>query len=223
LIGGLSPRETKGANINCLDERYEQHAVSLTSGRHTRAQTNLAGMRSKIRSRSMICRHSLLQLPGLDHASPADGVAAQNFRRRVESHLMIAPRLVTPRSSPAFSSSWMRAPAGSNCFTSLALSFAECVSPESTSLSSSLSLRFAAACGHYEPRMPTEFSGTRDEKYAATTTGGSYVPGWVRRTVVGGLNKNARMHIWGHSTSNASAGWGSCADSGDFHGRVAMT
>jgi hypothetical protein len=54
--------------------------------------------------------------------------------------------------------------------------------------------------------MPTEFSGTRDEKYAATATGVSYVPGWVRRTVVGGLNKNARMHIWGHSTSNAHLG-----------------
>ncbi|MEI7699912.1 MAG: hypothetical protein WCK86_08960 [Planctomycetia bacterium] len=75
LIGGLLPRETKGANINCLDERCEQHAVSLTSGRHTRARTNLAGIRSKIRSRSMITRHSLLQLPGLDHDSPADGVA----------------------------------------------------------------------------------------------------------------------------------------------------
>lgn len=57
-------------------------------------------------------------------------------------------KLVTPRSSPAFSSSWMRAPAGSNGFTSLALSFAECVSTESTSLSSSLCLRYAAACGH---------------------------------------------------------------------------
>ena len=36
----------------------------------------------------------------------------------------------------------------SKSFTSLALSFAECVFPESTSLSSSLRLRFAAACGH---------------------------------------------------------------------------
>ena len=41
--------------------------------------------------------------------------------------------------------------------------------------------------------MPTEFSGTRDEKYAATATGVSYVPGWVRRTCVGHLNKNARI------------------------------
>ena len=41
--------------------------------------------------------------------------------------------------------------------------------------------------------MPTEFSGTRDEKYTASATGVSYVPGWVRRTVVGGLNKNARI------------------------------
>ena len=41
--------------------------------------------------------------------------------------------------------------------------------------------------------MPTEFSGTRDEKYAATATCVSYVPGWARRTVVGGLNKNARI------------------------------
>jgi hypothetical protein len=56
--------------------------------------------------------------------------------------------LVTPRSSPAFSSSWMRAPAGSDCFTSLALSFAECVAPESTSLSFSLCLRYAAVKGH---------------------------------------------------------------------------
>ncbi len=41
--------------------------------------------------------------------------------------------------------------------------------------------------------MPTEFSGTRDEKYAATATGVSYVPGRARRTCVGGLNKNARI------------------------------
>ena len=41
--------------------------------------------------------------------------------------------------------------------------------------------------------MPTEFSETRDEKYAATATCVSYVPGWARRTVVGGLNKNARI------------------------------
>ena len=41
--------------------------------------------------------------------------------------------------------------------------------------------------------MPTEFSGTREQKYAATATGVSYVPGWVRRTCVGGLNKNARI------------------------------
>ena len=73
---------------------------------------------------------------------------------KVDEHGEVAEDLrtqilvVTPRSSPAFSSSWMRAPAGSNCFTSLALSFAECVSPESTSLSSSLCLRFAAAYGH---------------------------------------------------------------------------
>jgi hypothetical protein len=50
---------------------------------------------------------------------------------------------VTPRSSPAFSTSWMRAPSGRNFFSSLAPSFAECVSPESTSLSSSLCLRYA--------------------------------------------------------------------------------
>jgi hypothetical protein len=67
--------------------------------------------------------------------------------------------MVTPRSSPAFSPSWMRASSGRNCFTSLALSFAECVSPESTSLSSSLCLRFAAACGHTSRGCRPNFRG----------------------------------------------------------------
>ncbi len=56
LTGGLSTTVTKIANINCLNERYEQRAVNLMSRWHTRAQTNLAGMRSKIRWRYMICR-----------------------------------------------------------------------------------------------------------------------------------------------------------------------
>ena len=85
------------------------------------------------------------------HGSASPGGARMAVRPRAEPGDEGEGRtqeMVTPRSSPAFSSSWMRAPVGSNCFTSLALSFAECVFPESTSLSSSLRLRFAAACGH---------------------------------------------------------------------------
>jgi hypothetical protein len=82
--------------------------------------------------------------------SPPDGSRRTATTCAAVWHVSMNRRsdVVTPRSSPAFSSSWMRAPAGSNCFTSLALSFAECVFPESTSLSSSLCLRFAAAYGH---------------------------------------------------------------------------
>jgi len=39
----------------------------------------------------------------------------------------------------------------------------------------------------------TEFPGTREGKCGTTATGVRYVPDWARRTVVRGLNKNARI------------------------------